>query len=129
MKRGRLTLLGCVCVAGLAVGLAVESASGMIHFRKTFVDTYVGDAKTPEQQALAKAIETAKCNVCHDAESKSKKDHNPYGMSLKKLGLKKTEKAPANIAAILKKAEAEKNGSGKAYGEMIKAGKLPYETK
>ena len=129
MRRGRLTLLGCVGVAGLAAGLAVESASGMITFRNTFLQTYVGDAKTPEQAKLAKSVATAKCNVCHDAASKSKKDHNPYGMSLKKLGLKKTEKNKDKIAEFLKKAEGEKNGSGKTYGELIKAGELPYETK
>jgi hypothetical protein len=48
-------------------------------------------------------------------------------MSLKKLGLKKTEKNKDKIADLLKKAEGEKNGSGKPYGELIKAGKLPYE--
>jgi hypothetical protein len=116
-------------VAGLAVGLAVQSANGQILFRDVFLKTYVGDGKTPEQQELSKAVTTAKCNVCHDAESKSKKDHNPYGMSLKKLGLKKTEKNKEKIAEFLKKAEGEKNGSGTSYGELIKAGKLPFEGK
>jgi hypothetical protein len=116
-------------VAGLAVGLAVESASGMIPFRDVFLKTYVGDGKTPQQAELGKAVATAKCNVCHDAASTSKKDHNPYGMSLKKLGLKKSEKNKEKIAEFLKKAEGEKNGSGKSYGDLIKAGKLPYEAK
>jgi hypothetical protein len=116
-------------VAGLVVGLAVQSANGQILFRDVFLKTYVADGKTPEQQELSKAVTTAKCNVCHDAESKSKKDHNPYGMSLKKLGLKKTEKNKEKIAEMLKKAEGEKNGSGKSYGELIKAGKLPFEGK
>lgn len=129
MKRGHLTLLGFVCVAGLLAGLAVRSASGMILFRKTFLDTYVGEAKTPQQQALAKSVEAAKCNVCHDAASTSKKDHNPYGQSLKKLGLKKTEKDKTKIAKFLKDAEAQKNGSGGTFGDRLKDGKLPYEDK
>jgi hypothetical protein len=130
MKRGRLALLGCVCVAGVLAGLAVRSASGMITFRKAFVETYIGDAKSPQQQALAKAVDTAKCNVCHDAApGKAKKDHNPYGQSLKKLGLKKTEKDTTKIAKFLKEAESQKNGAGGTFGDRLKEGKLPYEDK
>jgi hypothetical protein len=129
MNRGRLTLLAGVCMVGVLVGLLVRSASGMIAFRDTFLKTYVGDKKTPQQQSLDKAVETAKCNVCHDPNSTSKKDHNPYGLALKKIGLKKTEKDKAKIAKFLQQVETEKNGASGTYGDRLKEGKLPYEIK
>jgi hypothetical protein len=116
-------------MAGLIGGLAVRSASGMLQFKKVFEETYIGGKKTPQQKALAKAVDAAKCNVCHDpAPGKAKKDHNPYGQILKKLGLKKTDiKNVAKVVKILKTAESQKDAAGVTYGARLKKGRLPCE--
>jgi len=120
----------CVCVVlGLfAIALVVESASALPPFNKEWTGKYVegnGNAKFIE------AVGTAKCNVCHVGTSK--KDRNEYGMAVSKFLTKakyneiKDDEAVAKkyILDGLEKAAAVKNGSGKTYGELIKAGQLP----
>ena len=78
-----------------------------------------------------------KCNLCHDAVSKSKKDHNEYGKALEKhmpaeefMKLKDAADKEALVKKLgeaLKATEADKHSSGKTFGEVIKAGKLPGE--
>lgn len=92
-----------------------------------FMDEYMA---TPGVVAAAKG---AKCNVCHDAASKTKKDRNEYGKALNKHltagdfnALKGAKPVLAGkVSAALKSAEQEKNSTGEKFGDIIKAGKLP----
>ncbi len=87
-------------------------------------------AKYPD---LKEKTDVAKCNVCHDANSKSKKDKNEYGKAVGTILTKakfeevKADKEAASkwIAEGLDKAAELKNAAGKTYGELIKAGELP----
>ena len=82
---------------------------------------------------LLKAALAAKCNVCHDAAGKSKKDRNDYGKALNKhldsQDFQNLKGVPANLRAKVKTAlqatENETNAAGEKFGEIIKAGKLP----
>ena len=65
----------------------------------------------------------AKCGVCHPEKDKKKK--NDYGTAVGKGLEKKNEKDLDKIKAALKKAETQKNADGKAFGDIIKEGKLP----
>jgi len=99
-------------------------------FNKEWVATYV--TGNPNAK-FVEAAGTAKCNVCH--KGTSKKDHNDYGLALKKFITKKGYDAvKANPVAAAKyitdglaAGEAEKSSAGKTFGELIKAGNLPGE--
>ena len=115
-------------VAGLfVVGMLASQASAIPPFLKGFNEQYKENAKVVE------AAGAAKCNVCHDANSKSKKDKNEYGKALgkylKKADFEKVNEDAAGQAKLFKetfeKAEADKAGDGKSYGEKLKAGTLP----
>jgi hypothetical protein len=93
-----------------------------------FIEEYKDNAD------VVKAATEAKCNVCHDAAGKSKKDRNEYGKALTKhmpnaaefkmlMGNKPALKA--RVSAALKATEKEKNAAGKTFGDIIKTGKLP----
>jgi hypothetical protein len=117
-----------------AVGLLLvmsrpDSASALLPFSLEWKAKYVtGNANKEFVDAAA----AAKCNVCH--KGVSKKEHNEYGLALKKHVTKKeyeTLKA-ANPAAAAKyiqdgldAGEKEKNAAGKTFGDVIKEGKLP----
>lgn len=101
-------------------------------FGEQFTKHYVDDSKNEDFKKLRT---DAKCFVCH-IEGQEKKKHNPYGETLKSLGLlkkpytemikKEPEKARTEIAEIFKKAEEKKaEGKDKTFGERIKAGLLP----
>jgi hypothetical protein len=118
----------CLVLAAGAVAMSVPSASALPPFNKEWMARYVegnGNAK------FVAAVTEVKCNVCHMGTSK--KDHNEYGKVVKKYLTKakyneiKEDEAAAKkyILEGLQKSEAEKNGSGKTYGEMLKAGQLP----
>ena len=122
----------CVTVVlGLvAVAFSMQSAEALPPFNKEWTAKYVeGNTNTK----FVEAAGTAKCYVCHMGTSK--KDHNPYGVAVKKYLTKAkyneikedTEVAKKYILEGLEKAEGEKNGSGKSYGEVIKAGGIPWE--
>jgi hypothetical protein len=124
----------CAClVCGFAVlSYCAAPAHAVMEFKKQF------DAKYVEGNGNAKFVEaagTAKCNICHDANSKSKKDRNEYGRALSTL-LKKDnfkadrisaepDKVKAEILEAFKKVEEMKAASGKSFGDIIKAGALP----
>ena len=84
---------------------------------------------------VTKAQAADKCNLCHDPDSTSKKDHNQFGKALKKhmpaeefMKLKDPadkDKLAKKLGEALKATEGEKHSSGKTIGEVIKAGKLP----
>jgi hypothetical protein len=81
--------------------------------------------------SFVEAVDTAKCNVCHEGTSKKMK--NEYGKAVGKYLTKakyneiKEDESAAKKYIIdgLSKAEAEKNGSGKTFGELLKGGHLP----
>ena len=85
----------------------------------------------------SKPTTTDRCMLCHDPAKKSKKDHNEYGKALKKhmpadefMKLKGPDDKVAlakKLGEALKATEADKHSSGKTFGEVIKAGKLPGE--
>lgn len=95
----------------------------------------VGEHYKDSEAIAAKAKAADKCNLCHDAASKSKKDRNEYGKALAKHfgedAFKKVKDDKEALAKALNEAlkatEADKHSSGKTFGEVIKAGKLPGE--
>lgn len=112
----------------LALGWSYQSASALPPFNKEWMAKYKegnGNAKFVE------AIDTAKCNVCH--EGMSKKMKNEYGKAVGKFLTKakyneiKDDEAAAKkyILEGFQKAEGEKSAGGKSFGEMFKAGELP----
>ena len=118
----------CVCLLLCLIGAAftMQSASALPPFNKEWVAKYNPGDKYA-------AYTEAKCNTCHMGTSK--KDHNPYGQAVKKHLTKAkyneikedAEKAKKYILEGLEKSEAEKNAAGKTYGEIIKAGGIPWE--
>ena len=116
----------CACLMLFVVGLiwSMQSASALPPFNAAWKAKYNPDEKNA-------AFAEAKCNVCHAGESKKMK--NEYGKAVGKYLTKakyteiKEDEAAAKkyIEEGLQKAEGEKGGSGKTYGEMLKAGKLP----
>src|SRR3954449_9656125 len=116
----------CVCIVVCLIGMAwsVQSASALPPFNKEWVAKYNDGDKNA-------AFKEAKCNVCHAGESKKMK--NEYGKAVGKYLTKakynaiKEDEAAAKkyILEGLQKAEGEKGAAGKAYGDLLKAGKLP----
>lgn len=123
-------LIVMLCAAALWAIVGAGGASALPAFNVEWKARYVEGNKN---EAFLKAVDTAKCNVCHDPNSKSKKDHNPYGKAVKKFLTKadydkmKSDMPAAKkyILEALQKAEAEKAADGKTFGEKIKAGELP----
>ena len=105
-----------------------------IYARQPYKDEFDASyVKGNKNEAFVTAAAAAKCNICHDPQSKSKQDHNEYGKGLKKHltkadFMKLKDNKPAltkKIQDALKAAETEKNAAGKTFGEIIKGGKLP----
>jgi hypothetical protein len=115
-----------IAVAFVWIGVVVVDARPP--YGKEWRAKYVDEKKDP---AFAETVTKANCNVCH--KGMAKKDHNDYGLALKKSwnpagfnAVKNNEAALKKyIADGLEKAEAEKSSSGKTFGELIKSGKLP----
>jgi hypothetical protein len=120
----------CVClILGLiALSVSLESASALPPFNKEWLAKY---KEGNSNASFVEAVDTAKCNVCHEGTSKKMK--NEYGKAVGKYLTKakyneiKEDEAAAKkyILEGLAKAEAEKGAGGKTYGEMLKAGQLP----
>ncbi|HUE71691.1 MAG TPA: hypothetical protein VMP01_12465 [Pirellulaceae bacterium] len=118
------------CLAAFAAAVLVSPALALPPFSKEWTGKYVEGNKN---ETFVKAVGEAKCNVCHDAASKSKKDKNEYGKAVGKFLTKaEFDKVKADMEAAKKliqeglaKAEAEKTASGKTYGDLLKAGSLP----
>jgi hypothetical protein len=117
-------------LTALALVALVGSTLALPPFDKEWKGKYVEGNKN---EGFVKAAGEAKCNVCHDPATKSKKDHNVYGKVVKKYLTKNDynkikgdkEAALKYILDGLDKAAAEKDGNGKTYGDKIKAGELP----
>lgn len=113
-----------------AAAILVSPAAARPQYNKEWQAKYVEGNKN---EAFLKAVGEAKCNVCHDANSKSKKDRNPYGMALSKFLSKESfdkskgdaEAAKKYILEGFEKGEAEKSADGQTFGEKLKAGALP----
>ena len=120
----------CMClVLGLVtIAWSIPSASALPPFNMEWKAKYV---EGNSNAAFVEAVNTAKCNVCH--EGTSKKQHNAYGKVVQKYMTKakyneiKEDEAAAKkyILEGLQKAEAEKAANGKTYGELLKGGTLP----
>jgi hypothetical protein len=120
----------CVCLGlGLfAIATTLSSAWALPPFNKEWTAKYVEGNSNAK---FVEAVSEAKCNVCHEGTSKKMK--NEYGKAVGKYLTKakyneiKEDEAAAKkyILEGLQKAEAEKNGSGKTFGELIKEGTLP----
>ena len=121
-----LALFGFVAGTLLA---HVESAHAIDPFKKEFDAKYVkAEPGSPEETALAAAVKTAKCNICHVGVKK--KDKNAYGVALDALLDRKTDaKDKAKIQEALDKVAAMKSDPNDAasptFGELILQGKLP----
>jgi hypothetical protein len=118
----------CLLIVLVVAGLFMPSASALPPFNKEWMAKYKDGSKNAK---FVEAVETAKCNVCHQGESK--KMRNEYGKAVGKYLTKakyneiKDDEAAAKkyILEGLQKAEGEKNGGGKSYGDVMKAGTLP----
>lgn len=121
MKRALLLALLTV----LAAVLNLDSRSfGRPPYKKQWDATY----KNPQLVAAAKE---AKCSVCHYGTDK--KNRNDYGKALSKHlneklynQLKGDPKAlDRKIQEAFKAVAKEKSASGKTFGELLEAGRLP----
>ena len=109
-----------VLILAACVSVVPTPAFAIMQFADEFKAVYVKEG-TP----LAAAVKAAKCNVCHQGESK--KNRNAYGQALaerldKKEDAKNVEKirqALAEVAALPSAVE------GKTFGDLIAEGKLP----
>jgi hypothetical protein len=126
MKRGEGVLMVVAVVVATVVGSSARPAFAIKQFQDEFKAVYVkADSSDPAEKALAAAVETAKCNVCH--KGKEKKDRNAYGNALADLldkkedakNMEKIRKALETVAAM------PSTDGGPTFGELIKMGKLP----
>lgn len=129
MKKFSLVLV----LGALAWVLPCGNAEAIPLFNMKFQERYAGEKANADFAKLVK--DTAKCNVCH-VEGEKKTVRNAYGEALHDAGLDKkkypkerveseAEAVGKEITAAFDKAEAAKSPSGKTFGELIKAGKLP----
>jgi hypothetical protein len=126
MKRGNgVPVVMAVAVAMVAAATA-RPALAIKQFNDEFKAVYVKpDSSDPAEKALAAAVETAKCNLCH--KGKEKKERNAYGEALaelldKKEDAKNVDKIRKALETVAAKASPD---GGPTFGELIKAGKLP----
>jgi hypothetical protein len=140
MKKLCSLLVCAIAVVVLCNFGQVNTAYGYPKFLKAFQQKYVGDKKagqTEEQQALAAEMKRVKtCNVCHDPRpdesgKPQKKNRNPYGELLNKHLTEKDKNDLEKAVEMLGKIEGEKQDKDaeKTFGELIKAGKVPFEYK
>jgi hypothetical protein len=134
MKKLVVTLFAVVVTGSTLLGLLASTAQSRPQYFKEFREKYVKPDGSPDEQAFAAEVKSAKCLVCH--EGTSKKDRNSYGKELAKL--LKPEDAPANFKgetdktkineALEKVAEMHvdpNDPKSPTYGDLIKEGKLP----
>lgn len=132
MFRGQ-TVRGVPMVALVAVSLAAGASARPAFAIKQFFDEFKAvyvkpDSGEAADKALAAAVETAKCNVCH--VGMNKKDRNAYGNALADLLDKKDDaKNVEKIRQSLEKVAAMPSDPAKPdapkFGDLIKQGKLP----
>jgi len=116
----------------LVVGLSFNAVLARPQYKKEFDAMYVkADSSDPAEKALAGAVASAKCLVCHGKNDQGKEDkkiRNRYGMAIAKL-VGKNQKDKAKIEAALETVAKEKSDPAKpnspTFGELLKEGKLP----
>lgn len=124
MKKFVATLM----VGAFALLVCLGSAQARPPYAPIFGETYKDN-----EAIVTKSKAADKCTICHDA--KDKKIRNEYAMALSKhMTADEFKKVKDDKAALTKKlgealkaTEADKHSSGKTFGEVIKAGKLPGE--
>ena len=117
-------------IAGLAVAVVATTAArpafAIKQFFDQFKEVYVNAEGSDAEKALAEAVGTAKCNVCH--YGKSKKNKNAYGAALTELLYKKEDKDNVEkIREALEKVAGMEGPDGKTFGDRLKAGMLPAD--
>ena len=126
MKRGNGVPVVMAVAVAMVAGATARPALAIKQFNDEFKAVYVKpDSSDPAEKALAAAVETAKCNLCH--KGKEKKDRNAYGEALaelldKKEDAKNVDKIRKALETVAAKASPD---GGPTFGELIKAGKLP----
>ena len=130
MSRSKLWTwaLVSVVIPSFCLDGVLQRAQARPTYKKEFDGLYVKkEPGTPEEKALAAAVATAKCNVCHVGEKK--KERNVYGQALSKLLTKDDAKNVEKIQESIKKVESDKsdpnNASAPSFGDLLKQGKLP----
>jgi hypothetical protein len=134
MKKLTIVLV-CLLAVTAVIALGQRNvAQARTTYAKAFVAKYVGDESNETQKTLALEIKRVKqCNVCHDPRKDesgkvSKKNRNPFGQTLAKHLTEKDQKDAEKATKMLEKIETEKiDGTEVTIGELIKAGKLPFE--
>ncbi|MFZ5833387.1 MAG: hypothetical protein ACOY3P_25140 [Planctomycetota bacterium] len=131
MKREWL-IVGTLAIVVLAgSGFFAPNALAIKQFKDQFDAKYVkAESQAPQDVALKKAVDEAKCNVCHVGTSK--KNRNPYGQALDALLDRTTDKDDvAKIVDALEKVAAMKHNpddpNSPTFGDRLKEGKLPAE--
>ncbi|WP_166820457.1 hypothetical protein [Thalassoroseus pseudoceratinae] len=122
MKSSRFSF--AIGTFAIALGFVMVDAS-QLHARPKYLAVF-----TKEYSGLKASIDKARCAVCHPtANNRKKKVRNDYGKALgKALGAANVSDTD-KIKNALKKIESEKSESGKTFGDLIKAGKLPGTNK
>jgi hypothetical protein len=116
----------------LVLGLCFNAVLARPQYKQAFDAMYVKkDSSNPAEKALAEAVASAKCLVCHGKNDEGKEDkkiRNHYGMAIAKL-VGKNQKDKAKIEAALEAVAAEKSDPNKpnslTFGQLLKEGKLP----
>ncbi len=120
-----------LAVVGFATAVFFSAAPSWAipEFRAEFVAKYVKpDSKEAKDVAFKKAVDEAKCSICHQGESK--KNRNVYGKALEKLldehldkkNKKKIQKALDEVAGMKINPDDPKSPT---FGDRIKAGDVP----
>jgi mono/diheme cytochrome c family protein len=113
-----------------AVGLLLGSVSrtwAVKQFTAEFAAKYVkSDSTEPSDVAFRKAVEQAKCAICHQGRGKSL---NTYGREVGKLLRKSDKNNKEKIEKALTEAATKKanpqDAHSPTFGELIEKGKLP----
>jgi len=130
MFRGQLVRgAATAAVVAVVVGGSARPAFAIKQFFDEFKAVYVKpDSNDPAEKALAAAVETAKCNVCH--MGMNKKDRNAYGNALaelldKKEDAKNMEKIRQSLEKVAGMPSDPAKSDSPKFGDLIKQGKLP----
>ncbi|MBL4884441.1 MAG: hypothetical protein JKY95_07890 [Planctomycetaceae bacterium] len=112
----RKLILGLCCLT-FVMACSLQSADARPKYYSQFKKLY------PDVEGLSEK----KCYICHKSGTKDKKKNNDYGIAIKGiLGDAKNVKDAEAIIKALKETEAkESKTSGKTYGDLLKANKLP----
>ena len=129
MNRSSIRAVATGLVIAVVVASSCRPAFAIKQFFDEFKAVYVKpDSNDPAEKALAAAVETAKCNVCH--MGMNKKDRNAYGNALaelldKKEDAKNMEKIRQSLEKVAGMPSDPAKSDSPKFGDLIKQGKLP----